>query len=41
VLKNQVFNDCQLICYSQSGLSAEGGNPDKSGQAMRPIVKTH
>jgi transposase InsO family protein len=40
VLKNQVFNECQLVYYSQSGLSAEGGNPDKSGQAMRLIVKS-
>jgi hypothetical protein len=39
VLKNQIFNECELVCYSQSILSAEGGNPDKSGQAMCPIVK--
>jgi hypothetical protein len=40
VLKNQIFNECPLVCYCRPGLSAEGGNPDKSGQAMRPIVKS-
>jgi hypothetical protein len=39
VLKNQVFNECQLLCYAESAFSAEDGNPDKSGQAMRSIVK--